>query len=1071
MSAPWVSGGRVASRILERHLAAALLRASLEPASTRVARECGRIWRHASSTIGPASGAAAVWMHLVRPCADALGWSPGDAIHHVLAGVPVRIAPAGIASTRLLLVTLPWGATQDGLQRPATRAGVEKHAAWVSVCNGTSWRWFDTSRPYAREHLGIDLTQAHVDGRVWQALWLLTRPSPRGGRTEQPRVWIEHVITASAAEAAGSASVMRQGVARTLAEMARHVPAAHDDHVAQVFQWLFLLFAEARDLLPSWHPVYRRSYALSGLAGSTAAGPPAMGVHESAAAIATAGRQGLALGSIDVTAVNGPLFDRPLLARPGRRLPDALVSRWLTQITRGVAPGELVVDLGELGVEHLGSLYEHLMAPPAPAGAPALDRKRTGAFYTPRGLADLLVQRTLEPLVRDVTSEQILSLRILDPAMGSGALLAGTLRYLVGAVEAAWVREGRGGPLDIPVREREQLPRRIAEQCLYGVDLNPRAAQVARLSIWLLSMAPDRPLTWLDAHLRVGNSLIGASPTLVLGRTPVRDRAARTRHDAQPTLFDLSLWHHEAVETGALLRELTSRPTDSGEDARGKSRAFAALRNRDGLSTWRLRADAWCGAAMDPSPSPAALWRRVDDTLRNPANSQPGRHVDACAERWTLAAKAEGCLHWSLEFPDVFDAGRGGFDAVIANPPWEMLRADLGSGSDRAARRGDIGPLLRFVRRSGVYRDVGGHVNSYQLFVERMLHLLRPGGRLGCLLPGSLLADHGSAPLRRHLFDHAAVDRLSILENREGLFPIHRSMRIIAVSATAGGTTDSMVVDGGEELQARSRNATGNAPRLITRTFLRRASADAEAIPHLRDGADLRLLERLLAWPKLAGAEWRLRFGRELNATDDRALLSWAPSVDRLIVVDGKHVRPFGLKPPTDGPWVREQDAGRALAGEPWRRRRLAYRDVSSPTNTRSLIVTILPVGCVSTHTVFCLRTPLPLPTQLYLCGMLNSLVADWFVRRYLGSHVTTRLIAMLPVPRLTTADPRRRRLVRLTARLMRHADDERAAAEHQALAACIYGLGREELAHVADDFPRLPPAVRDRMLGVLAAG
>jgi len=144
----------------------------------------------------------------------------------------------------------------------------------------------------------------------------------------------------------------------------------------------------------------------------------------------------------------------------------------------------------------------------------------------------------------------------------------------------------------------------------------------------------------------------------------------------------------------------------------------------------------------------------------------------------------------------------------------------------------------------------------------------------------------------------------------------------------------------------------------------------------------------------------------------------------------------------------------------PWTEWRLAYRDVSSPTNTRSLIAAVLPPGCITTHTLFCLRTPLRLPVQLYLCGMLNSLVADWFVRRYLASHVTTRLIASLPVPRVAAADVRRRRVVRLAARLLRSPDDERAQIDLQVTAARLYGLDDDAVAVVAADFPRVSASV-----------
>jgi hypothetical protein len=1068
MSAPWLTGGRLSSRIVERHLAAALMRGAHEEAMARAASRCVRVWRAASETLGPASGSGAVWAHLVRPCADALGWAPGDAREQVVARLRMQTATATFGATRQVLVALPWGTSQDGLQRAAIRLAAGETATWVSVCNGVSWRWYDATRPYARDHLGVELSHATVDARVWHVLWLFGQAPPGGHARHGPaRAGIEQLVAASTSEIAGTAASLRDGVAEALAELSAHVPATHDEHVTQIFQWLFLLFAEARGLLPAWHPAYRRSYALSTMAReSRLRAWPAMGVHESLAALARVGREGVDLGAVRVAALNGPLFADTPLTRRGTRLPDAVLGRMLERMTHGADPrpeGARPIDFAVLGVQHLGSMYEHLMSPPVPAGTPALLRKRTGAFYTPVVLADLLVQRTLEPLVREASAEQILSLRVLDPAMGSGALLASALRYLMGAVEAAWVREGRGGPLDIPADERAALPRRIAEQCLFGVDVNPRAVQVARLSIWLLSLSPDRPLTWLDAHLRVGNSLVGASPTLVLGRAPAREGVGRHRATNQLTLFDLARWHHEASELGPLLRALSARPTNSARDAHEKSQALEALRGRGELALWRARADAWCGAAMDAEAPSAAIWRAVDDRLRD--GSHAGQHVEACLERWGALARAQHCLHWTLEFPDVFDAGRGGFDAVIANPPWEMLRADLGSGDDRATQRDHVSPLLRFVRRSGVYREVGGHINSYQLFVERMLQLLRPGGRVGCLLPGSVLADHGAATLRRHVFDHAAVDRLSIFSNRDALFPIHRSMRIVCLTATAGASTEGVIVDDGVAFRlGQASDAARAAPRLLSRAMLRRATGDAEAIPCLRGADDLRLLERLLAAPELGEDGWGLRFGRELNATEDRGLLRQTPCDGGLVVVDGKHLHPFTMRAPEDGPWVHERDARTALPTEPWRRWRLAYRDISSPTNTRSLIAAILPPGSVSTHTIFCLRTRASLPTQLYLCGMLNSLVADWFVRRYLGAHVTTRLMARLPVPRVPPADARRRRVVRLAARLMRTPADEHAQGELHMVAAQLYGLGREAMATIASDFPRLPPAVRDRL-------
>ncbi|HTV03165.1 MAG TPA: hypothetical protein VMF13_21635, partial [Luteitalea sp.] len=323
-----------------------------------------------------------------------------------------------------------------------------------------------------------------------------------------------------------------------------------------------------------------------------------------------------------------------------------------------------------------------------------------------------------------------------------------------------------------------------------------------------------------------------------------------------------------------------------------------------------------------------------------------------------------------------------------------------------------------------------------------------------------------------------AIDRLSIVDNRTGLFPIHRSMRIVAMTGTSGASTDAFVIDDGaisgpattRASRGKGRPERSSPPpvttnaRIVTRALLRLLGA-AEAIPDIRHDKDLHVLAVLAAAPALGGDEWQLRFGRELNATEDAASLRRRPGTERIAVVDGKHVSAFAVRQADDGRWIAASDAHERLAHQPWRRWRLAYRDVSSPTNTRSLIAALLPPGCVSTHTLFCLRTPTSLRRQLYLCGMLNSLVADWFVRRFLGSHVTTRLIASVRVPSAHWSNPTCRVVARLTLRLMRDPADEEAQARLHRAAADLYGLSTDDLAHIADDFPRLSPLVRAGML------
>ena len=284
---------------------------------------------------------------------------------------------------------------------------------------------------------------------------------------------------------------------------------------------LFLLFAEARSLVPLWHPVYRDSYsleALRDLADDPRADPRVVGALRAIARLAHAGCRA---GDLRVTPFNGRLFSparTPLAER--RDLDDESARqavRALSSRPTSDRAGRERIAYRDLGVEQLGAVYETLLdyEPTGNGDAVRLEcgsgiRKATGTFYTPQPIADYLVRRTLAPLVRDAAPEQILELRVVDPAMGSGAFLVAACRYLAAAYESALVRSGGCHAGDLGPSERSAIRRAIAERCLYGVDRNPMAVQLGRLSLWLATLAADRPLSFLDHRLQVGDSLLGA---------------------------------------------------------------------------------------------------------------------------------------------------------------------------------------------------------------------------------------------------------------------------------------------------------------------------------------------------------------------------------------------------------------------------------------------------------------------------------------------------------------------------------------------------------------------------------
>jgi hypothetical protein len=662
---------------------------------------------------------------------------------------------------------------------------------------------------------------------------------------------------------------------------------------------------------------------------------------------------------------------------------------------------------------------------------------------------------------------------VLDPAMGSGAFLVAACRFLAAAAEDALIQEGRWHAHDVTTADRVALRREIASRCLFGVDLNPMAVQLARLSIWLATLAADKPLSFLDHHLVVGHSLVGA--TLDDIRRQPGGTAGRRRRQRTP-LFDESDLPSTLAEAAALMSTVSKQADDSAEIVRTKERMLQTL-NTSSLAKWKAAFDLWCGSwfwEAQSRPDHAVLLDLMSRSLAREA-SLPAHVASALLDRSVAIATRHRFLHWPLTFPDVFSATPGetgrsiGFDAVVGNPPWDMVRGDSGGDETRGERRLDARHLADFVRQSGIYRvESRAHVNLYQLFVERALQLVRPGGRIGFVVPSGLVSDAGAAPLRRHLLHHAEVDDITGLDNRLGIFPVHRSVRFVLFTCTAGRQTTAIRCRFGLT-KADDLEALHHAPLVLSRRLLARISGlDDLGIPELANEQDLAILEAISSSsPRLGAKEgWNVAFGRELNATDDRELFVPVTSgSSRRPVVEGKQIEPYRVAVGASRLEVRP--AAEANLRVP-RRARLAYRDVASATNRLTLIAAIVPARAVTTHTLFCLRTPLPLPHQRVLSALLNSFVANYIIRLRVNTHVTVSLVTRLPVPVVQEAH---RFFARLEACVVALTEGEGPAeemeeyAEVQAIAAHLYKLTAAQFEHVLTTFPLVPSGIRQRAL------
>jgi hypothetical protein len=1041
-------------------------------------------WRRAvRDEAGPAWPMRLVFDRIATPVCEMLGFSvvPAGGSGRAIRGVLERNARPAIA-----MVALGWGQDDGTAWREAVRAGIEAGARWAFAFTGPALRIYDTQRTHSRRFAEFDLdTLAHDPTTFALARIVLGDAASLDAAVVQSERHRAEVRASLQTGVHDALIHLTRAFAASSPRIARAAPAGLlDESLVVVYRVLFLLFAEARGLVPAWHPVFRDSYTIEALREPLERHPRPRGLWPAIQALSRLAHRGCRAGTLRVPPFNGRLFS-PVGAPLADTVPldDGSVREALLALTtRPTGSGRERIAYGDLGVEQLGGVYERVLDYDlaATGGGPALvrggRRKASGTFYTPRALTDHVVRRTLAPLVRGATPEQILALRVLDPAMGSGAFLVAACRYLARAYEHALVDAGGISAGDLTEAERAGFRRLVAQRCLYGVDINPMAVQLARLSLWLSTFAGDRPLTFFDHHLRAGNSLVGTTLDVVRrGRPGVRRRAGPL------PLFDEAGLDAALGSAVASFERLRDHPEDTLAQVRAKERLFDAVTSSAApVGRWKGISDLWCAGWFDPGLRNAG--RGVFDAL---LEAGPSRTLTPAVERTLLeraqaAAARQRFFHWELEFPDVFHSASGaardrpGFDALIGNPPWEMMRGDTGD-TDARRHAADAGAALtRFARDSGLYRlQGGGHANLYQLFVERSLALVRGGGRLGLVLPSGLTTDHGCSVLRRHLFTATAVDSCTIVENHERLFPIHRSLKFLALTLTksppAPGAERSLPLRAGvrtvQALDQLPDIGTDPAAVRVPVRLLERMSGDQLAVPELRTTVDLRIAAAIaFGLPASGDADgWGLRFGRELNATDDRTHFNTAG--DGLPIVEGKHVGPFAVDTRAPRQHIRPSVAERVLGRRPFDRARLAYRDVASATNRLTLIAAVLPPETVTTHTLFCLRTPLDEQAQHFLCGLFNSFVANYLVRLRVTTHVTVAIVERLPLPKPPRAS-RAFRLIAANAALLaagRGGFEEHVAL--QAAAARLYGLERDGFAHVLSTFPLVDSALRSAVL------
>ena len=580
------------------------------------------------------------------------------------------------------------------------------------------------------------------------------------------------------------------------------VMTIRDNSLYYLYRLLFILYAESRGLLPLSNPIYCQHYSLHQLKAHIAGKvidvdipiPDQSTKYWSDIQILFQiinGDNPEFNHAVDMPRYNGGLFS-PIMHSflQEKKVGDNHLTRVIDLLCRRQTErGREFVDYRTLGIRQLGSIYEGLLEFQPQVSLHENkgttiklvnekgERKITGSYYTPQYIVEYIVKETLHPFIEQARThakstrqahdfaDAILKLKILDPAMGSGHFLVEAIDYLAQILTT-------DPYLETDARQEEDLTywkRIVTEKCIYGVDKNPLAVELAKLSLWLTTTSPDKPLSFLDHHLKTGDSLVGADvhaldnlPMILLSaKARQKKHAQHKKQVTQYHLFDQRL--HEALPNVIKqIFRITHRESDSYDTVKEKetiNQQVEALK-----MPFKQIADFWLDAYFDKQ----FTIEEYDAYLKDVFRSMSKQETMSCfnphgtmvrQERFsktflvlpTKALRLRDFFHWQLEFPEVFydEHGKslhaeGGFDIIFGNPPYI-----------RQERLQTYKPYLH-----DTYKSHHGVADIYIYFYEQGLNLLKHNGRLGYITSGTYARANFAKSFRTYLPQMAYMESL-----------------------------------------------------------------------------------------------------------------------------------------------------------------------------------------------------------------------------------------------------------------------------------------------------------------------
>jgi len=724
------------------------------------------------------------------------------------------------------------------------------------------------------------------------------------------------------------------------------------------------------------------------------------------------------------------------------------------------------LDYAALETIHLGAIYERLLEYRLSTHnnkifslADAKERKASGSYYTPKPIVDHIVRHTIGPLIEnccktsqthETALEKIFSLKILDPAMGSGHFLVGATNYMAKCI------------CDIEKNTDEQhyieRKRDVVRQCIYGVDINPLAVDLAMVTLWLETLSSEKPLSFLSAHLKCGNSLVGSTIDSIFDKQTTLEESIKSREGIREIVKKFL-----SFEKDDSTAEIVKTKTINYQQMQEKGTVYHDLKVLLDFKT----AEAFGHSIPNLGDYRAKIGEGTLDYRGSGKAEEAGR----------LAADL-GFFHWELEFPGVYydkqgkrksnigvdlSGSMGGFDAVIGNPPWERVQVSdddffrplyfretqkAWSALSKSAKEAFIAKVLRDPGSRVMYTKAKNHVRVlrkyftkkyiaqgggttelFKLFTERAFCLLNNNSLCGINIPSAIYNDKQCAELRKIMFGQTSILHILSFINTKSIFKdIHRQFNFCIVIFQSGGLTHNF----GLSYKLTDLTEINQKPLLnLEVDLIKQISGDSMTVLEA-NYFDYDIIKKMRRFPTLGSNQWELMATREFDMSLDKDLFQSDRTKTSFPLYEGKTIGQFNIDGPVN--YYVERSLGRKRLLDTELRRikkaqtkfkflnapapvadcdlhRLVWRKISNAVDYRTMYASIIPCNVFCGDSLWAARPRILTSAGKYsrqhtdqelgyICGVFNSLPFDWYVRPMVRLNLTKTILDTAPVPK-----------------------------------------------------------------------